>query len=84
MVAAHYLQSAPVADYPPINHQGFATMEMKLEKMKEAFFSPATKGASAGIAIGAGVTASLAQANPPLAVKIATTGLLAGGILPGH
>jgi hypothetical protein len=84
-IAAHYLQQGPVADYPPINHQGFTTAEAKLEQMKEAMMSPASAGAGAGIAIGSSVTAALAKGTSSASVKIAASGLLAAaGIFPGH
>jgi hypothetical protein len=86
VVSPQYLHSGPVADYPPINHKGFMTPEIRLQRIKEAFKSPASKGAGVGIAIGSGVTAALGVANPPLA-KIATSALLAAAdaavALPG-
>ena len=39
----------PVADSPPINHQGFETQELKLQRAREAMKSP--EGAAAGVGL---------------------------------
>ena len=57
-VRAAYLQSAPIADYPPINHNGFTTSESQLESLRKALPSPTAFGATI-----AGLTGGLSLAN---------------------
>jgi O-methyltransferase involved in polyketide biosynthesis len=81
-VAPQYMNHGPVADYPPINHQGFELPADRIQRIADGFKSPAGTGAGVGIAIGSHIAAALNNAGKAKGI-IATTGLLASnGSLP--
>jgi len=61
-VMPHYMQTAPIADYPPINHRGFTTAESYLEKLQQAVPSPTAVSATLASLAG-GLSIANAAAN---------------------
>jgi len=62
VVADFYRRTAPIADYPPINHRGFTTSESELEKLQQNL--PSAASAAAGLAsLAGGLSLASAAAN---------------------